>query len=819
MFRIISIAALIISLVLFPPAALAYISNNAVPGDITYPIKRKLEDIILLVSNLTPQTKTYFAIARSQRRFTEANNLIDRGKNAKGTLQEFNTQTGDAVRDVQNLLDSKQKKDYADRLSSNLDKYKSRLTIQSQRLTTQSLASKPDNSSAQIDKSKQDSSSTGTSGSNSGGNSSGGGSSGGSGGSTGGGSSTAESSPTPSPSASAEPITEQTTQISDIDFTIQQINNFQRQLCVVKGWIWNASSSTCSDPSQNVGRAPSAPSNLSATAVSANRVNLSWTAPADPSGVTGYIIVRNGASIDQASTTSYSDTTTSEKTQYTYQVQAINAAGYLSDPTASASVTTPSCFLAGTEISTPNGQRAIETLQAGDQIYSLNEVSKQKQISVIGQVLEADQPEYLVINERIHVTPHHPFYAVKNSSTQIVEAGKLQVGDHLISESGSLERINQIEKIVKTAHVYNLVNVSPNHNYFADQVLVHNKLTGGPPPPAACADPPCPTPDPNATPLPTPIPVTCVLTGSPLTLGPVDFSTYTFSAQNVLFGTQLFFNGQNNGVSIGDVRIHDYIVGQDWKGYLPGMEYGAPGSYTRFAVLINGQGKVVCQAGTDSLSGPGAVTPYSITVTNTTTSDPTGKVIGPATGAISQSLTYKAAVHSSKSLKTATTWIVKFADTGSTTLDKSQEWIDDCNGSGGLASSNSVGTFCFFGGYNPPDTQFNQTVVDENNVFFGPFNWIPKHAGHYRLGLDVIVADDRCTTPTVGTPGAKSCGSSGGLDITITSQSALKQIQDFITGKLTNLLKGSKDNVAGVSTYKSPTNLKLEEMLPVSSNH
>ena len=61
MIRLLSIITLILSIVLFPPASLALISNNAVPGDSIYPIKRFLEDGIYAVASITPGTKAWFS--------------------------------------------------------------------------------------------------------------------------------------------------------------------------------------------------------------------------------------------------------------------------------------------------------------------------------------------------------------------------------------------------------------------------------------------------------------------------------------------------------------------------------------------------------------------------------------------------------------------------------------------------------------------------------------------------------------------------------------------------------------------------------------
>ncbi len=86
---------------------------------------------------------------------------------------------------------------------------------------------------------------------------------------------------------------------------------------------------------------PSTPTNLTATASAYNKVDLSWIASTDYVGVTGYYVVRNGTTIAQTSSTSYSDTTVSANTAYTYNLYARDAAGNLSAISNSAFVTTP----------------------------------------------------------------------------------------------------------------------------------------------------------------------------------------------------------------------------------------------------------------------------------------------------------------------------------------------------------------------------------------------------------------------------------------------------------------------------------------------
>jgi hypothetical protein len=93
--------------------------------------------------------------------------------------------------------------------------------------------------------------------------------------------------------------------------------------------------------------APTAPGNLLANAPNANRVDLTWTAATDNSGVIDkYDVYRNG-SLNPIATvngnlTAYSDLTVSASTAYSYTVRARDASGNTSGDSNVAQVTTPS---------------------------------------------------------------------------------------------------------------------------------------------------------------------------------------------------------------------------------------------------------------------------------------------------------------------------------------------------------------------------------------------------------------------------------------------------------------------------------------------
>lgn len=124
MARLLAILTLILSIVLFPPAVLALISNNAVPGDAAYPIKRGLEEVILKIASVHPTTKTWFSIERSGRRFEEAVVLLAAGKEgADNSLDELILQTEAVSREIAKVQDPVKKQELKVKLSAEIKKY------------------------------------------------------------------------------------------------------------------------------------------------------------------------------------------------------------------------------------------------------------------------------------------------------------------------------------------------------------------------------------------------------------------------------------------------------------------------------------------------------------------------------------------------------------------------------------------------------------------------------------------------------------------------------------------------------------------------
>jgi chitodextrinase len=89
-------------------------------------------------------------------------------------------------------------------------------------------------------------------------------------------------------------------------------------------------------------QAPTAPTNLTATALSSSQISLSWTASTDNTSIASYDVYRNGSLVGNSLTTSYSDPGLTPSTSYSYTVKAKDPAGNVSAASNTATATTQS---------------------------------------------------------------------------------------------------------------------------------------------------------------------------------------------------------------------------------------------------------------------------------------------------------------------------------------------------------------------------------------------------------------------------------------------------------------------------------------------
>jgi chitodextrinase len=113
------------------------------------------------------------------------------------------------------------------------------------------------------------------------------------------------------------------------------------------------------------GVGPTAPTGLTATGTTSTSTNLSWTASTGSSGVAGYHVLQNGATVATVTGTTYTATGLSPSTSYTYQVNAFDSAGNVSAGSNTITVTTQAGTGGGSNLALNHPATASSVQAAG----------------------------------------------------------------------------------------------------------------------------------------------------------------------------------------------------------------------------------------------------------------------------------------------------------------------------------------------------------------------------------------------------------------------------------------------------------------------
>ena len=140
--------------------------------------------------------------------------------------------------------------------------------------------------------------------------------------------------------------------------------------------------------------------------------------------------------------------------------------------------TTMKCFVAGTLVLTAKGLAAIESIKAGDMVYTAHEKTLEFGIKPVVEtyIRETDTLIHITVNgEEIISTVDHPYY-VKGKG--FMSAELLWIGAELMDNNGNTLIVEQIFRETldnETVKVYNF-KVEDYHTYYVSEsgILVHN---------------------------------------------------------------------------------------------------------------------------------------------------------------------------------------------------------------------------------------------------------------------------------------------------------------------------------------------------------
>jgi parallel beta-helix repeat protein len=139
------------------------------------------------------------------------------------------------------------------------------------------------------------------------------------------------------------------------------------------------------------------------------------------------------------------------------------------------------CLLPGTLIKMADGsEKVIESINIGDKILSFDLFNGKFVESKVTKIENPIREGYYDINNLLKITNEHPIY-MKNEEKNYegwLQVEKLKLGDYLFTQDRTWLKIDSIKYIEGDVQTYNLKFVNPWNDYFANNILVHNKGGG-----------------------------------------------------------------------------------------------------------------------------------------------------------------------------------------------------------------------------------------------------------------------------------------------------------------------------------------------------
>jgi hypothetical protein len=136
---------------------------------------------------------------------------------------------------------------------------------------------------------------------------------------------------------------------------------------------------------------------------------------------------------------------------------------------------TDTCFIQGTQVLMSDGStQPIESIKLNENVRSYNVIGEKFSQNKVSKVIERVYPKgYILINKTLKETPNHLIWV---NDTEWKRAEDIQIGDKLISPNSEHIEVKSIKLVKGIYTVYNIHLDGNEHNYFADNVLVHNTL-------------------------------------------------------------------------------------------------------------------------------------------------------------------------------------------------------------------------------------------------------------------------------------------------------------------------------------------------------
>jgi len=149
------------------------------------------------------------------------------------------------------------------------------------------------------------------------------------------------------------------------------------------------------------------------------------------------------------------------------------------------------CFVAGTQVTMNDGSfKNIQDITIGEVVKTYNhnngQIEDKEIINILHKQVDETVKFYFSDGKELQCTHDHPLYSLTNqkyvsyspSLTKQwygLEVDQAEVGTRIMLSDGSETTITSIEEKTDKVTVYNLQEVVDNHNFYANDMLVHNR--------------------------------------------------------------------------------------------------------------------------------------------------------------------------------------------------------------------------------------------------------------------------------------------------------------------------------------------------------
>ena len=134
----------------------------------------------------------------------------------------------------------------------------------------------------------------------------------------------------------------------------------------------------------------------------------------------------------------------------------------------------PAGFGAGTKISTPTGNIAVENLKIGDRVIGYNFKTHQSKENIVSKVSHKSSLSYYLINNKTKITGTSSVFVKTKDNPKLLTVQQLKLQAKLFGQNHTSVSTRSVMQIVEPTKIYYVHLNNSIGNLFVDNLLVHD---------------------------------------------------------------------------------------------------------------------------------------------------------------------------------------------------------------------------------------------------------------------------------------------------------------------------------------------------------